>query len=428
MSDILKCTVCGMPSNEDKYFKKKSMLCNKHYLQMKRHGMIIDPKRHYTNKDNKCFVCGDANHNQYYIWQSTGELEGKTLCGKHYNQMLTKGMITDNTPSEHINKGVWTEEEINTLKESYAKLLPIVDICELIPNHSEEAIYSKAERLGLTKQFIRKNNLNYKAVYQSYDWCYERYIVKGMTMEEMAEEAGCKVRTIQKWCGDIYGINGHTFKKLKKLNDKQREVILFGRLGDGHIDKREGQACYIESHAEDQKDYLFWKYDILKDICNIPPTYYPSTVKKIGDKECVAQPSYRMTTRLVDELILLREIPRIDIINKMNEFGLSVHALDDGSRTEYWSVCLAEWTDDEVDTYIRLCLDRFGLKCKRTTTNGYIYAQFDKDSSIKLDKIILNNIPVDLDIVKKKIINNKHIKGDRNELYSISPSYGRQSA
>lgn len=322
----------------------------------------------------------------------------------------------------------WTEEEIKLLEESYSKLMPIDDISKLIPQRSKSSIYCKAKNLRLTKQFIRKNSADYKADYQSYDWCYERYIVKGMTMKEMAEEAGCKLRTIQKWCGDIHGLNGHTFRKYKKLNNTQRELILFGRLGDGHIDNREHQACYIESHAEDQKDYLFWKYNILKDICNIPPTYYPSKIKMFNDKEYVAQPSYRMTTRLVDELIELREIPRIDIINMINEFGISLHALDDGCRMEYWSICLAGWTEDEVDTYIQLCLDRFGLKCKRATSNGYVYVQFDKNSSIKLDKIILNNIPNDLDIIKKKIIYNKNIKGDRNELYGISSSYGKQSA
>ena len=37
----LKCSVCGKLASEDSHFYKSKMLCNRHYLQMYRHGKIL---------------------------------------------------------------------------------------------------------------------------------------------------------------------------------------------------------------------------------------------------------------------------------------------------------------------------------------------------------------------------------------------------
>ena len=165
---------------------------------------------------------------------------------------------------------------------------------------------------------------------------------------------------------------------------------------------------YIESHAENQKDYLFWKWSILKDICTQKPVYYPPQKHSFGgDKlyDCKAQ--YRLCTRIVDELKPIRAMNISDILLQLNEFGLSIHTLDDGFRSDSnWEICLAEWTDEEVQLYLKLCKEKFQLDGYKMKDQRYV--KFTADSSRLLDKIILRNIPNDLDIIKYKILE-RHI-------------------
>lgn len=301
----------------------------------------------------------------------------------------------------------WTKEDEEFLEEEYSKFTKISDIATKM-GLTEEQVSHKAIDMGLTKKYIRKNNASFTAPYQDYDWCYERYINRGMSHEEMAEELGCGLRVIQKWCVEKFGLHSDSFRSLKKLNDLQRQVILAGTFGDGHIDKRPECPIYIESHSEGEFDYLFWKYEILKDLCNLPPIYHQESYSNFGKSgyyKC--KPFYRMGTRIIDELAAIRDMPRLDKILQLTELGFCLHMLDDGSRSDAWIVCLAEWTQEEMDAYQRICWNRFGVTCKQE--KNQIYYRFDADSSRMIDGMILRNLPNNLDIIHKKILDNNSI-------------------
>ena len=302
----------------------------------------------------------------------------------------------------------WTENEIKYLEEEYSKRTPI-DIISKNMGLSHHQILSKASRMGFGSKYIKTNSPNYKAIYQDYDWCYERYVNRGMTHEEMAKEAGCSKRVIEKWCSQIFHLNNRTFRSVKHITDLQKQIIMFGTLGDGHIDRREAEPMYIETHSEDEKDYLYWKYTILSDICNQPPVFYPESYNDFGaGKQYLCKPFYRLNTKVLDDLYEIRAMKRTDIINQLNELGFCLHILDDGSRGNLWEVCLAEWTQEEKDLYQKICMSRFGLTCKQNKDDRYY--TFNAVSSKKIDQMILDNFPNDLDIIHKKILDNNKIK------------------
>lgn len=302
-----------------------------------------------------------------------------------------------------MSGATWSEEDIAMLCELYSKQLPIFEIAQKL-NKTENAVTHKANTLGINKQYIKKNNPLFKAMYQDYDWCYERYINKGMTHEEMADEAGCSLRVMQKWCSEKHGLNARTFKKYKKLSDKQRQLIMFSLLGDGHIDKRKNSPLFIVSHAENQKDYLFWKYNLLKDLCASEPTRYAESIATFGSgHEYECKPFYRFGTRIINDLIPIRSMNKSEIIQELNEFGIIIHLLDDGTRSKSnWSVCIASFTKEEKEAYISICKDRLSLICYMQKDSRYI--EFDADSSRRIDSMILETLPNDMDIVKYKII------------------------
>lgn len=46
----LRCKVCGKLASEDSQFNRKSMLCNRHYLQIRIHGEVTDSSYIETTK------------------------------------------------------------------------------------------------------------------------------------------------------------------------------------------------------------------------------------------------------------------------------------------------------------------------------------------------------------------------------------------
>lgn len=418
----VECSICGLSSKDDKNFHKKACLCNRHWIQIKRNGKPTDFQKIIPDKPQKltncCSICGDTQSIKYYIWHQEGEYQNKELCNKHYNQLIRHGYLLDSTQSTHQKRHRWTKDEDEKLEKLYESGLSFEDISKEM-NMSIGMISSRSSRLKLGDKYMRNNNPKFRAVYQDYDWCYERYVIKGMTHQEMADECGASLRVIQKWCSEIHRLNAWTFKENKEITDIQYQIILFGTLGDGHIDKREDQPLYIESHAIDEKDYVFWKYEQLKDLCSSTPKYYKESYTSFGSEhQYLCKPFYRFETRIINQLKEIRKMPRIEKIGMLNEFGLCLHILDDGSRWNTWTLCLAEYTQEEIDLYIKLCKERFNVNCWQQKDERYL--TFDADSSRKIDQMILKTLPNNLDIVKKKILNNSNITKPSKYIFVIS--------
>ena len=96
----LRCKICGKVATDDAHFYATKMLCNKHYIQLYRHGEITDDKpNHPIILKNKCDICGDTESNRYTIWHSNDEFDGLELCGKHYSQIRKHQKFLDHMPS-----------------------------------------------------------------------------------------------------------------------------------------------------------------------------------------------------------------------------------------------------------------------------------------------------------------------------------------
>lgn len=96
----LVCRICGKPASEDSQFYSGLQLCNRHYLQLYRHGRITDGEpKHPKQLQHKCDVCGDTTSGQYRMWHSDDEFNGMEVCGKHYAQLRKHGKLLDTMPS-----------------------------------------------------------------------------------------------------------------------------------------------------------------------------------------------------------------------------------------------------------------------------------------------------------------------------------------
>lgn len=346
----LKCKVCGKLADDDCHFNKPRQLCNRHYTQWRIHGHFLD---------DKCIT----------------------------------------NPSRKM----WSDDEKKQVCDLYRSNINILDIAKTM-NTSDNSIRSLLKRCGMKIEVRYKNDSRFKALYQDYEWCYERYVVKRMSYEEMAIEGNTTPRTIQKWCSEKHHLNTHTLRKEIHLTDRQRELIMFSLLGDGHIDKRENHPLFMMCHAVNQKDYLFWKYEILKNLCNRPPKLYENIkATSSSGKVYECQNAYKFGTKILDDLADIRSMGRLKIISQLNEFGLAIHLLDDGSRNRgFWDLCYASFTPEEKELYHKVLKEKFGIEPHLRKDDRYI--GFSKIDSKKIDEIILRNIPNDLDIIKYKIL------------------------
>lgn len=294
----------------------------------------------------------------------------------------------------------WTKNEIDTILDMYNSGLSVQEISQKL-NITTGAIYSVFKHQNIKLDIRSPKDCRFSADYHSYDWCYQRYIMEGKSFEEMAEEANCKPRTIQKWCSEIYKLNRRTASNIIKLNQKQIELIMFSLLGDGHIAKRD--CCFIVSHSEAQKDYLMWKYEILKNLCLSPPILQEESIAVFNGKTYHKSKQYRLRTRKIDDLRKIQLKSKSDIISELNEFGLSIHFLDDGSCSGgYWSLCYAALSLEDRNLYCNILKDKFNISPHLRNDDRYI--GFNKNDSAKISEIILRNIPNNLDIIKNKIL------------------------
>lgn len=102
------CSVCGKLAKDDSHFYHNKMLCNRHYIQLYRHGKILNDddfkkkgkrKSKIDSIEKVCYVCGTEREQQFRIWNGEGELKDKCLCTKHYTQMRKHNKITDSSVS-----------------------------------------------------------------------------------------------------------------------------------------------------------------------------------------------------------------------------------------------------------------------------------------------------------------------------------------
>lgn len=106
MEEELKCKICGKLASEDTHFYPRKMLCNRHYLQLQRHGEIICNNEVRHKYEKVCGICKDDKSNRYTMWSGDDEYKGVVLCQKHYAQLRNNGYLLDNMPSLHNEEKV----------------------------------------------------------------------------------------------------------------------------------------------------------------------------------------------------------------------------------------------------------------------------------------------------------------------------------
>ncbi len=177
----------------------------------------------------------------------------------------------------------------------------------------------------------------------------------------------------------------NTVGSLTKL---QRSVIIGTLLGDGYVRivPRRVHAFLEINHSITQKEYVDWKYEMLKSVCKSGP------IQRKGNGTRIA---YRFTTRQSKELTSLYQAfyqngkKIIPEILEIDPISLAVWFMDDGSRCRERDVYLnTQQFDVEDQKKLISFLQKWGIESTLNKDKIYWRIRIKKSSIHTFFKII----------------------------------------
>lgn len=177
----------------------------------------------------------------------------------------------------------------------------------------------------------------------------------------------------------------NTVGSLTKL---QRSVIIGTLLGDGYLRIVPGRAnAFLEiNHSITQKEYVDWKYEMLKSVCKSGPIQIKGNGTRIA---------YRFTTRQSEELTSLYQTfyqkgkKIIPEILEIDPISLAVWFMDDGSKCRESDVYLnTQQFDVEDQKKLISFLQKWGIESTLNKDKIYWRIRIKKSSINTFFKII----------------------------------------
>lgn len=224
---------------------------------------------------------------------------------------------------------------------------------------------------------------------------FELYCSKKMTDLQIANHIGCIKTSVYK-ARKRYGIKSLKRWERKDFNiTSEQEQIIFGcLLGDGSISNGKKGKYICESmfeikHGPKQKEYLFWKYEKLKNLCVSAPQevdgqwrlrtfchpYFSSLRKKW----------YPKGTKMFPDI-------------ELSEIAIAVWYMDDGSLSKQSNFIKLHTCCFSKKDHLKLIkiLDNFNVQSELRNYSGYKNLIIDIDSRKNFVKLIERHVPVSM--------------------------------
>jgi hypothetical protein len=131
----------------------------------------------------------------------------------------------------------------------------------------------------------------------------------------------------------------------------REQIILSGILGDGYIKKNGKGYYYTECHALDEADYCEWKFRALGDLCEGHRLYAKNANNKYSD-------AVEFTTITTTSLKKYKEMPKEEVIDRLNLVGVVLFILDDGwirRDTNQFCISGGELTKEQLELFCLRC-------------------------------------------------------------------------
>ncbi len=179
------------------------------------------------------------------------------------------------------------------------------------------------------------------------------------------------------------------------ISNFQKQAIISCLLGDGRLECRSknGTARLRIHHGEKQKNYVFWKYDIFKNIVNSKPKrivwkdkkrdinniswyFHTSTIKELGNLHSLFYNN--------DKKILPK-----NLYNLLTPLSLAIWTMDDGDNDKNSiRYNIQSFSYREQRMLIELLKKKYQLKSNLNKDRNSYRLRVNKESKTKLIKLI----------------------------------------
>jgi hypothetical protein len=184
------------------------------------------------------------------------------------------------------------------------------------------------------------------------------------------------------------------------LNHEQKALINGSLLGDARMESR--SRCYSSRlrihHSEKQREFVFWKYQIMKDIVSCPLKRILCWINPENGKQYY---SWYFHTRTLIELKDFyvnyykgRKFLPLDIKDRLEPKSSAVWFMDDGCNTGD-SVILntQNFNQAEHKRIIRALKDKFSIEAAINKDRKRLRIRLNKDNAKKLISIVSPFVP-----------------------------------
>ena len=179
------------------------------------------------------------------------------------------------------------------------------------------------------------------------------------------------------------------------ISEFQKQVIIGCVLGDGRLECRSKNktARLRIHHGEKQKDYLFWKYKIFKNIVNSEPKRIVWKDKKRNINN-ISWYFHTLTTQELGNLYSLfyrrkKKILPENLYDLLTPLSLAIWTMDDGDNDRdsiRYNIQCFSWKEQKV--LKKLLEKKYQLESNLNKDRNNYRLRVKKSSKVKLIKLI----------------------------------------
>jgi len=176
------------------------------------------------------------------------------------------------------------------------------------------------------------------------------------------------------------------------LTQLQRSIIIGSLLGDGYlrIVSRRKNAFLEINHSYSQKEYVEWKFEMLKSICRSGPKMRRGNGKRIA---------YRFTTRQMPEITDLSRLfyangkKQIPNNLQLDPIVIAIWFMDDGSKCGTSNVYFntQQFNASDQEKCMQMLL-KFGIESSLNRDKEYSRVRIKSSSMQKLFNLVIPHI------------------------------------
>ncbi len=309
---------------------------------------------------------------------------------------------------EKLTKIDWKMDKTEGYKAENKAVFSTLD--SVRGNYDIFELAQQITKRGDNKKLARKLNINRSVLSRAIDEAKILSTFKLIDKSKVVPLARLKTVKERKLFFEKYDINKleciELYKLVKKwrvlieenpnllLTEEQQDLIIGSTLGDASIRQRDKNCSFRAGHTRPQKEYLNWKYDLLKEFTKLPSSW---NIRKLNNHTIETLEFSTFTHNVFNfyrKLFYKNGKKRVTrkILNMLTPRSLAIWVCDDGSfgtSQPYIILCTNAFSLEEHEVIKKYFEEVWGL----SPTIGfrdkkYYYLRFKEEDTKKLIEII----------------------------------------